>query len=170
MDSILNLLGKTYGSISPALNLASATCSLNGQPIPCDQFFGDMPVVGAALGFFAMFWIISLAVCILLIIAMWKLYEKAGQPGWASIIPVYNMVIMLHIVKRPIWWIILYFIPLINTVVGFIVVYEFTKAFGKGIGFTLGLIFLPFIFYPILAFSDATYQGEKPPPMPFQTV
>ena len=90
---------------------------------------------------------------------MWKIFSKAGQPGWAAIIPVYNMVVLLQIVKKPIWWILLLIIPFVNIIIGLIVLYRLARVFGKGIGFTLGLIFLSIIFYPILAFGKSTYMG-----------
>lgn len=96
---------------------------------------------------------------VFLIIAQWKIYTKAGQPGWACIVPIYNLVVLLQIVKKPIWWIILLLIPLVNYIIIIIVMNNLSKVFGKGIGFTVGLIFLPFIFFPILGFGDATYEG-----------
>lgn len=99
------------------------------------------------------------AIAVLYLATLWNIFEKAGKPGWAAIIPIYNLVVMFEIVGRPVWWIILYFIPLVNVVIGFIVMYDLAKSFGKDLGFTLGLIFLGFIFYPILAFGGAKYIG-----------
>lgn len=82
----------------------------------------------------------------------------AGQPGWSSIIPIYNLIVWLRIVGRPLWWIILFFVPFVNIVISIIITYQLAKVFGKGVGFTIGLILLPFIFYPILAFGQATYS------------
>ena len=93
-----------------------------------------------------------------MIVAAWKIFVKANQPGWASIIPIYNTVIMLQIVKKPTWWVILIFIPFVNIIIGFIITYELAKVFGKGIGFVFGLIFFPIIFLPILGFGKATYM------------
>ena len=92
-----------------------------------------------------------------MIVSVWKIFSKAGQPGWASIIPIYNTVVMLQAVKKPIWWFILMFVPFVNIIIGLIVTHNLSKVFGKGVGFTLGLIFLPFIFYPILGFGSARY-------------
>ena len=69
------------------------------------------------------------------------------------------MVVLLQIVKKPIWWILLLIIPFVNIIIGLIVLYRLARVFGKGIGFTLGLIFLSIIFYPILAFGKSTYMG-----------
>lgn len=99
------------------------------------------------------------ALTILQIIATWRIYEKAGQPGWACLIPVYNFYVLLKIVGKPGWWLIWMFIPIANIVIGIWVINLLSKSFGKDVGFTLGLIFLSIIFYPILGFGNAEYQG-----------
>ena len=115
---------------------------------------GDgMGILGMLLG------VVWLAVVVFYIFVGWKIFEKANQPGWAYIIPIYNMVVMLQIIGRPIWWIILFFIPLVNVIVGIMCVVDFAKSFGKGTGFAVGLLLLGFIFAPMLAFGDAKYQG-----------
>ena len=115
---------------------------------------GDgMGVLGLILG------VVWLAVVVFYIFVGWKIFEKANQPGWAYIIPIYNMVVMLQIIGRPIWWIVLFFIPLVNVIVGIMCILDFAKSFGKGTGFAVGLRFLGFIFAPMLAFGDAKYQG-----------
>lgn len=103
--------------------------------------------------------LIVIALAILVIIGNWKLYEKAGKPGWASIIPIYNVVVLLEIVGRPIWWIILMLIPCVSLIVAIVVVIDLAKSFGKDTLYGLGLVFLPFIFFPMLGFSDARYIG-----------
>jgi hypothetical protein len=103
--------------------------------------------------------VVSLAVMVIVIAAMWKVFQKAGQPGWAAIIPIYNIIVLLKIAGKPIWWIILFLIPLVNIVIAFIVALGVAQKFGKGTGFALGLFFLSPIFYPILAWGDAQYQG-----------
>jgi hypothetical protein len=102
---------------------------------------------------------IGIAIGVFTIAAMWKVFTKAGQPGWAVIVPIYNMVVILKIVGKPLWWLILFFIPLVNLVMGFIVYIELAKTFGKGAGFGVGLVVLAFIFFPILGFGDASYTG-----------
>jgi hypothetical protein len=94
-----------------------------------------------------------------MIAAQWKVYQKAEQPGWACIIPIYNTVVMLRIVGKPWWWILLMLIPLVNIVFVIWMTNLLSKSFGKDEGFTLGLIFLGFIFMPILGFGSAKYQG-----------
>jgi len=103
--------------------------------------------------------IIGLWVAVLVIAGMWKAFTKAGKPGWASIIPIYNVVVLLQIAGKPIWWIVLLFIPIVNIVIAVMVMISVAKAFGKGTGFALGLLFLSPIFIPILGFSDAQYTG-----------
>ena len=101
--------------------------------------------------------LIQLAILVVMIVAGWKVFTKAGQPGWASIIPFYNVYVMLTIVGKPGWWLLLFFIPIVNIVIGIIVTLELAQRFGKGGGFAAGLILLPIIFYPMLGFGSATY-------------
>lgn len=107
----------------------------------------------------ALFIIIPLALVVLVIVSMWKVFEKAGRPGWASIIPFYNTYVILMIAGKPGWWLLLYFIPIVNLVIMIIVMIDFARSFGKGAGFGVGLTFLSIIFMPILAFGDAKYSG-----------
>jgi uncharacterized membrane protein YoaK (UPF0700 family) len=88
---------------------------------------------------------------------VWKVFAKAGEPGWAAIIPIYNVIVFLKIAGRPWWWVFLLLIPLVNIIVGIIASLDVAKAFGKGAGFGVGLALLGVIFYPILAFGDAKY-------------
>lgn len=108
-----------------------------------------------------LFWICMLAYTILMIAACWKIYTKAGQPGWACIIPIYNLYIWCKIVGRPAWWIILMLIPFVNFIVGIILCIDLAKSFGKGALFGIGLVFLGIIFFPILGFGSAQYQGPS---------
>lgn len=103
--------------------------------------------------------IIYVAIIVLMIASMWKIYAKAGQPGWASIVPIYNIIVLLKIVNKPVWWIVLLLIPIVNFVMLIIIINALAKSFGKGVGYTVGLIFLGIIFYPMLAFGDATYTA-----------
>ena len=113
---------------------------------------------GAIGGILSLVW---LALAILIIAGVWKTFEKAGQPGWGSIIPIYNIVLVLKIAGKPLWWILLLLIPFIGIVIAILVTIEVAKNFGKGTGFGLGLAFLGFIFYPILGFGDAKYQPSS---------
>lgn len=106
--------------------------------------------------------LIYLAFIVFMIASIWKVFTKAGQPGWAAIVPIYNYVILLEIIKKPMWWIVLLLIPIVNIVILIIIMVELAKAFGKSGGFAAGLILLGFIFFPILAFGDAQYiHGNK---------
>ena len=110
--------------------------------------------MGSAIGT-----IIYLAIVVALIAAMWKVFQKANQPGWGAIIPIYNTFLLLRIVGRPAWWFILLLVPFVNFVIAIILMLDLAKAFGKGTGFGIGLLFLSFIFIPILGFGDARYVG-----------
>ena len=114
----------------------------------------------------AVFWICEIAFIVLMIAAMWKIFSKAGQPGWASIIPIFNTYVMCKIAGRPGWWLILLFIPFVNLIIWIILCIDIAKAFGKGAGFGVGLLLLPFIFFPVLGFGSAQYQGARPPSAP----
>src|SRR2546421_723618 len=103
--------------------------------------------------------VLYLAAIVLVVIGFWKVFEKAGQPGWGAIVPIYNIYLLCKVAGRPGWWVILMFIPIVGQVISIILMLDVAKAFGKGVGFALGLIFLGVIFFPILGFSDAQYQG-----------
>jgi hypothetical protein len=102
--------------------------------------------------FFLLFTIVPLA-------GLWKIFTKAGKPGWAAIVPIYNIIVLLQITDNPIWYIVGFIIPIVNFIVSIKVINDLSKAFGKGIGYTLGMLFLPFVFLPLLGFGDARYQG-----------
>lgn len=111
--------------------------------------------------------LISFSIAIFLIAAQWKVYQKAEQPGWACIIPIYNTIVLLKIVGKPWWWILLMLIPIVNIVFAVWMTNLVSKSFGKDEGFTLGLIFLGFIFWPILGFGNARYRGPFGDPQKF---
>jgi len=106
-----------------------------------------------------LFWIFYLAFTILMLAAWWKIFTKAGQPGWACIIPIYNLYVWCTIVGRPWWWILLMLIPFVNFIIAIILLIDLAKSFGKGVGFGIGLLLLAVIFFPILGFGSAQYQG-----------
>ena len=101
-------------------------------------------------------WII---VAIVLIVAYWKIYTKAGKFGWAVLIPFHNLIILLEIVEKPYWWFIMMFIPVVNIVFGIMIVYNLVLKFGKPGWHTILAIIVGVVYYPYLAFSDASYQG-----------
>ncbi len=102
------------------------------------------------------FFIIIFAIFV--IAAYWKIFTKAGKPGWAAIIPFYNIYILLHVVKRPGWWLILYFVPIVNIIISIIVAIDLAKVFKKDAIFG---VFLNFFFHPIgqliLGYGKAKY-------------
>ena len=112
--------------------------------------------------------VIWLAIIVVVIAGLWKTFEKAGHPGWAAIIPIYNIYILCQIAGKPGWWIILFFIPIVSIVMSLLVNLEVAKNFGKGAGYGIGLWLLPFIFYPILGFGDAQYIGSQQQGFPVQ--
>jgi hypothetical protein len=98
-------------------------------------------------------------VVVLMIVSLWKVFEKAGEPGWAAIIPIYNVIVLLKIIGKPWWWILLLLIPVVNIVLAVIMYHRVSRSFGQGVGFTLGLIILSFIFIPLLAFGEYSYSA-----------
>lgn len=103
--------------------------------------------------------IIYVAIFALIIVSQWKVFTKAGKPGWACIIPIYNIIVLLEIIGKPWWWLLLMFIPVVNIVFAIWMINLLAKSFGKSEGFTVGLVLLPFIFISILGFGDAAYKG-----------
>jgi len=104
-------------------------------------------------------WIIYIAFIVLSIAGLWCVFVKAGQDGWKSIIPIWNLLILLKIIGRDWWWIILLLIPIVGLIVWIVIANDLSKSFARGIGTTLGLIFLEPIFVMILGFGSAEYQG-----------
>ncbi len=111
-------------------------------------------LLGGGMGLFMLF------LCLVSFIGIWKVFTKAGQPGWAIIIPIYNFIVMLQIAGRPLWWLLLMLIPFVNAIVAIIIAIDIARKFGKGVGFGIGLALVGFIFYPILGFGSATYNPQ----------
>jgi hypothetical protein len=103
--------------------------------------------------------LIELGLVVLTVAGMWAVFAKAGKPGWAAIIPIYNVIVLLEIADKPIWWIILFLIPCVNLIVALFVSIAVAEKFGQGAGFGVGLWLLGFVFYPILGFGDYQYEG-----------
>lgn len=102
--------------------------------------------------------VLEIALIIIIVIAMWKLFSKAGHPGWAAIVPIYNTCVLCDIGGKPMWWVLLMFIPIVNIVVSVLIMIGVAKNFGRGAGTAVGLILLPFIFLLILGFGSAEYN------------
>lgn len=113
---------------------------------------------GAAGTFFVL---VALAVTVFYIATMWVVFAKAGKPGWAAIIPIYSSIVFFQVSGHSGWWFLLSLIPVVNIVILIIATIDLARAFGHGVGFGLGLLFLSFIFYPILAFSNNRYVGTR---------
>ena len=111
----------------------------------------------------AIFWIVYLGIIVVVIAGIWKSFVKAGKPGWAAIIPIYNLIVMLEIAGKPVWWFLLFLIPFVNLIIAIMVMIAIAEKFGKGAGFGIGLALLGFIFWPILGFGDAQYEGASGP-------
>jgi len=114
--------------------------------------YGGGSVLGSILYF---------VLIVFFIYCLWRVFSKAGKPGWAAIVPFYNVIVELEIVGKPWYWLLLMLIPVVNVVLGIIVMVRMAKVFGKGGGFAVGLVLLPFIFLPILAFDSSTYLGPN---------
>ena len=121
-----------------------------------------------AFFFNPVFIIFCIAIGVLQIAGMWKVFIKAGQPGWAAIIPFYNIYIMTKVGGKPGIWTLLCLIPFINFIFAIWLTNMISKSFGKDEGFTLGLLFLSFIFWPILGFGPARYLGPYGNPAAFR--
>lgn len=109
--------------------------------------------------------ILYLLFVVFMIVTMWTIYAKAGKPGWAALIPIYNIIVFMEIIKKPWWWLFLWMIPIVNSVFIIWGLNLLAKKFGKSEGFTVGLVLLGFVFIPILAFDKSSYEGmEKAAP------
>lgn len=103
--------------------------------------------------------IFYVGIIILMLVSMWKVFTKAGKPGWAILIPIYNIIVLLEIVGKPWWFFLLMLLPLVNIVIGVWVTNLLSLSFGKDAGYTIGLLLLPPVFIPLLGLGDAEYQG-----------
>ena len=122
--------------------------------------FDNSAMAGGMLATMGMSFMIGFGIIfLLLIISMWKIYAKAGKPGWACLIPIYNYIVLLQIVGKPWWWLFLLLIPIVNIVIAIIIIHKLSVSFGHGAGFTIGLLILGVFFYPILAFGSSKYVG-----------
>jgi len=107
------------------------------------------------------FILVQLALTVIGVAGMWKTFQKAGKPGWAAIIPIYNVYTVIKISDNPGWFLILLIVPIINIVIAGKISIDFAGKFGQGILFGLGLMMLTFFFYPLLGFGDYQYQAKS---------
>ena len=110
------------------------------------------------LGIILLFALVATAIQVA---GVWKIFEKAGEAGWTALIPVYNLYVMLEIGENAWWWLLLVFIPIVNFVAAIKIHAGVARAFGKGIGFALGMTFLNIVFYPLLGFGEYQYQPQS---------
>ena len=152
MNHLLKNIQRLGFSLAVLLLSIGSSSAAGGDDI---AGFGSQQGGGAFSG------LLALLFALLVVVAMWKIFTKAGHPGWAAIIPIYNLYILCKIGGKPGWWVILFFIPFVNFVMAILLALAVARSFGKGAGFAIGMIFLPFIFYPILAFGSDSYQGPS---------
>ena len=119
--------------------------------------------LAAFAGFFATYFIFIMAILIITIIATWKIFVKAGKPGWAALIPIYNTYVLFELVGIKGWYVFLGFIPVVGSIIlaimNIIANVKLAKCFGKSDGFAVGLVLLNVIFLPILAFDASSYEA-----------
>ena len=102
---------------------------------------------------------IQLGVAVLVLVGMWKMFAKAGEPGWGALIPIYNLYLWIKLAGKPGWWVLLMLLPIANVIVWVLASIEISKRFGRGTGTALGLIFLPGLFTLILGLGSAEYTS-----------
>jgi uncharacterized protein DUF5684 len=117
------------------------------------QIEAPSPALMIVAGLFGLVFAIFMAA------SLWKVYSKAGEPGWASIVPIYNVIVLLKIAGRPMWWLLLLIVPVANVIVPIILNFDLARKFGKGAGFGFGLLLFPVICFPILGFGSSRYNA-----------
>ena len=143
-----------------------------------DQVGTEMPVVSVEQTISPMFgvvlMVIILVVALVCLTANWKIFTKAGKPGWAAIVPIYNIVVFLQIIGRPGWWVVLFFVPFVNMIISVLMSLDLAKVFGKSSVFGIIALWLFPVGYLVLGFGKAKYLGpgsdhtssSNPPPAP----
>lgn len=123
----------------------------------------DSAAAGIFGGAFLFVWLV---LAVVVVVSMWKIFEKAGRPGWVSLVPIYNTWVLAEVVGKPGWWALILLaagIPVVGwiaaLVVSIILSIELAKSFGKEPAYAALLILLPVVGYPMLAFGDAKYVG-----------
>lgn len=124
-----------------------------------DYAVDSVGMFGAMAAGVGIMWIFSLIIMLIVIISMWKIFSKAGRPGWAAIVPIYNVITLLDVAGYEWWYLILLLIPIVNIIILFKVYIGLANNFGKSAGFGVGLVLFNVIFMPILAFGSSEYEG-----------
>lgn len=112
-----------------------------------------------AAGILLVYCVIVLVIAVISLVGMWKIFVKAGKPGWGAIIPIYNTYCLFEMSFGTGWLFLLLFVPCVNAVMVIIMWIKLAQAFGKGAAFGIGILFFPFIFLPMLGFGDAQFIG-----------
>lgn len=124
----------------------------------------DPAAVGVLMAVMGIFWLVMLAISVVQIVALWKLFTKAGKPGWAAIVPFYNVIVMCEIAGRPAWWLAMMFVPIANIVFSIMLTLDFVKSYGKDTTFAVLTILFGFVMLPVMAFDKNTrYVGPAGP-------
>ncbi len=131
---------------------------ISGSAFAADPLVNDLSESFSNQVFLTVFLLFYFAVTLFMIIIQWKLFVKAGEPGWASLVPIYNAVVLMQISGKPGWWVILMFVPFANIVVIILMDIGLARNFRRSDAFAIGLIFLPIIFLAVLAFDSSRYS------------
>ncbi len=121
----------------------------------------DSTSAAAMTAMFSMLFVPILVISVVMLISHWKIFEKAGKPGWAAIIPIYNIIVLLEIIGKPVWWVFLILFPCTSIIFAVWATNLLSKSFGQREGFTIGLLLLGVVFYPVLAFGNYKYLGPS---------
>lgn len=121
----------------------------------------DAAYAAVGAGVMMVYMIVMIAILVLTLVGQWKLFVKADKPGWACIIPFYNMYCLYDIAWGNGWLFLLTFVPCVNIVVSIMMLFKLAKAFGQSTAFGFGLLFLNTIFILILGFGSAEYEGPQ---------
>lgn len=105
--------------------------------------------------------LIVLAIAVVALVGLWKVFQKAGKPGWGAIVPFYNLYCLFEMSFGTGWLFLLMLVPCVGQIMLIIMWVKLAVAFDKGVGFGIGILFLPFIFLPMLGFGDAQYVGPS---------
>lgn len=129
-------------------------------PSGMDPAVYDTAMGGTAAGILLVLGLFFAWAILLMICSMMGIFIKANKPWWAALIPIYNLVVLLEIVGKPIWWLLFMFVPIANFVVSILIAHSLSRSFGKDAAYTAGLVLAGIVFYPMLAFGSARYQGH----------
>ena len=104
--------------------------------------------------------IVAFIVGVLTIVGMWRLFARAGEPGWAALVPIYNVIVLLRVANKPAWWIVGLIVPIVNVVVAFLIWRDVAARFGRGTGFAIGLLLLTPIFLLMLGPKEGAPEAR----------